>query len=363
MLVVGAGFAGLACARSLALRGLRTRVIERRPHAGHAVHTTGLLVKEVAERWEVPARLTRRVRGVRMYSPNLARIDLQAPGYYFLATDTAALMAWLAEEARRAGARVDFGRAYRGARRCDGGFELADSPLRTRFLVGADGPRSAVARDTGLSSNRAFLLGVEAEYEDVRGVDPDRLHCFVDYTLARGYIGWAVSGVHGITQVGLALRRPLRPDLAAFERKLARVFDFSQARCIGHRGGLIPCGGRVGRFAAERVALVGDAAGLVSPLTAGGIHTALESGWRAAHAVADWLQDAGPEPARALAASYPRFVWKRALRHIADVAWPNAIFDAALSTTLARRTAEAIYFHRRGIAPVEDDAQTRRAAE
>ena len=189
------------------------------------------------------------------------------------------------------------------------------------------------------------------------------MHCFVDYTLVRGYIGWAVSGVHGITQDGLALTRPLRPDLAAFERKLAAVFDFSQARCTGHRGGLIPCGGRVARFAAERVALVGDAAGLVSPLTAGGIHTALESGWRAAHAVADWLQDAGPEPAHALAASYPRFLWKRALRRVADVAWPNAIFDAALSTALARRAAEAIYFHRRGGARIEEEAQTRRAVE
>ncbi|MEP6942478.1 MAG: NAD(P)/FAD-dependent oxidoreductase [Betaproteobacteria bacterium] len=363
VLVVGAGFAGLACARSLALRGLRTRVIDRRPHPGHAVHTTGLLVKEVAERWDVPARLTRRVRGVRLYSPNLKQLDLHAPGYYFLATDTAALMTWFAEEARRAGARVDFGRAYRGARRCGGGFELADSPLRTRFLIGADGPRSAVARNSGLSSNRAFLLGVEAEYEGVRGVDPDRLHCFVDYTLARGYIGWAVSGVHGITQIGLALTRPLRPDLSAFERKLAPLFDFSQARRIGHRGGLIPCGGRVARFAAQRVALVGDAAGLVSPLTGGGIHTALESGWRAAHAVADWLQDGGPEPAHALAASYPRFVWKRALRRIADVAWPNAIFDAALSTRLARRAADAIYFHRRGSGDVEDDSTSRRAAE
>ena len=29
------------------------------------IRTTGLLVKEAAERWEVPARLTRSVRGVR----------------------------------------------------------------------------------------------------------------------------------------------------------------------------------------------------------------------------------------------------------------------------------------------------------
>ena len=218
-----------------------------------------------------------------------------------------------------------------------------------------------MARDTDCPRIAPSCSASKPSTKDVRGVDPDRLHCFVDYTLARGYIGWPVSGVHGITQIGLALRRPLRPDLAAFERKLARVFDFSQARCTGHRGGLIPCGGRVARFAAERVALVGDAAGLVSPLTAGGIHTALESGWRAAHAVADWLQDAGPEP-RAGPGCSLRFVWKRALRHIADS--PGRTRS---STQRCRRRWRAAP-PRRSIftgaaSRIEDDAQTRRAVE
>jgi flavin-dependent dehydrogenase len=357
VLVVGGGFAGLACARSLALRGVRTLVVERRVHAGHAMHTTGLLVKEIAERWDVPARLTRRIRGVRLYSPSLKPIDLQAAGYYFLATDTPALMAWLCAQARRAGARVDYGVAYRAARRIGDGIEAIlgqGATVHARYLAGADGPRSRVARDFALSCNRDFLLGVEAEYEGIEGLDPNRLHCFVDYARARGYIAWAVPGVHGMTQVGLAARRPHRPDLPALYRRLHDVFDLSRARCVGRRGGLIPCGGRVSRFAARNVLLAGDAAGLVSPLTAGGIHTALESGWRAAHAIADHLADGGPDPAEVLAAEYPRFVLKRALRRLADLPWPNAAFEAVLGTALARRSAEAIYFHRRGAPSIED---------
>ena len=100
--IVGAGFAGLACARSVALRGMRALVIERSSAEKRVIRTTGLLVKEAAERWEVPARLTRRVRGVRIYAPAMRYVDLQAPGYYFLATDTAALMQWLTHEAQRA---------------------------------------------------------------------------------------------------------------------------------------------------------------------------------------------------------------------------------------------------------------------
>src|SRR5437773_2100958 len=100
--IAGAGFAGLACARSAAIRGLSVLVLERQTRPGQAIHTTGLLVKEAAERWEVPARLTRRIRSVRLYAPSLTHVDLSMPGYYFLATDTAGLMRWFAEEARRA---------------------------------------------------------------------------------------------------------------------------------------------------------------------------------------------------------------------------------------------------------------------
>ena len=237
--VVGAGFAGLACARSAALRGLSVLVLERQARAGQVIHTTGLLVKEAAERWEVPTRLTRRIRGVRLYAPSLSHIDLAAPGYYFLATNTAALIGWLAAEARRVGARLRYGCPFHGVSRNTGDIALDGTGARVRYLVGADGAQSSVARSFGLSRNSAFLLGVEAEYEGVGGIDPDRLHCFLDSRLAPGYIGWVVPGVGGVAQIGLAARWPHKPDLPAFERKLAALFDWSRARRIARRGGRI----------------------------------------------------------------------------------------------------------------------------
>jgi hypothetical protein len=60
-------------------------------------------------------------------------------------------------------------------------------------------PQSNVAREFGLSINRSFLIGVEAELQNVKGIEADRLHCFVDSELAPGYIGWAIPGVGGIT--------------------------------------------------------------------------------------------------------------------------------------------------------------------
>lgn len=337
--VVGAGFAGLACARTAAARGLRTVVLERKRDPGLSPHTTGLLVKEVADEWEFPRRLTRKIHGVRLYSPSLRSIDLDRPGYYFLATDTPGLLRWLAAEAEGAGAEVRTG------------VEWGGSPAG-RVLVGADGARSRVAATFGLGLNRHFLSGTEVEMEGVGGVDPDRLHCFLDVRLARGYIGWAVPGVMR-TQIGLACTSPGRPRLDLFLRRMGTVFDLRSARVTGRRGGLIPVGGPVRPFATRDVVLVGDAAGLVSPLTAGGIHTALASGRRAAQAISDHLLDGGPEPSRALEGVYPAFTWKRLLRAACEL-WPsNGLLDLLFECAPFRSLARGVFFHHRGLFSAE----------
>ena len=213
--IVGAGFAGLVCARTAALRGLRVAVLEAKADAGARPHTTGLMVKEAADEIDIPAGLTRRVRGVRLYAPSLRPLDLFAPGYYFLATDTAGLLRWLAAEAMRVGAEIFYDLRFTGAEACDGGWRLAAPPIETRFLIGADGARSRVAEALGLGRNRRFLTGVEAEFPPEPQVDPRFLHCFLDSRQAPGYLAWIVPGL-GITQAGLAVRSGSKPDLRRF---------------------------------------------------------------------------------------------------------------------------------------------------
>ena len=348
LVVVGASFAGLACARTAASRGLRVVVLERKPEPGAFPRTTGIVVKEVVEEWDIPDRLTRTVSGVRLYSPSLHAIDLASPGYYFLPTDTPELLRWLAAQAEGAGAEIRCGTPYRGAARAAVGFRLEGCGVECRILVGADGSRSRVARDFSLGRNRAYLLGLEAEYEGVGGVDPERLHCFLDSRIAPGYLAWVVAGV-GITQVGLACRWPARPDLAAFVRHAGRLFDFRDARVVARRGGFIPVGGAVRRIGRDGVLLAGDAAGCVSPLTAGGIHTALHYGRRTGLAVADHLLAGGPAPERVMEGELPRFLWKGMLRRALDLAPPNRLLDLALSSRPLRALASTIFFHHRGL--------------
>jgi digeranylgeranylglycerophospholipid reductase len=358
VVVVGASFAGLACATALARAGLRVTVVERKADAGEKLHTTGILVRDVMDKVSLldgmPAELVRRVDGVRLYAPNMRHVDLAAPGYYFLATDTPGLMRWLAARAEQAGARMRWNTLYREARRMQSGFELEESIGTTRFLVGADGPRSAVARSLQLGENTQFLAGIEHEYDAAPIGAPDYLHCFVDKRCMPGYIGWVVQGV-GVTQVGLARRQRggdgavVKVSMERFLDKIAPEFDFRMRKPTAIRAGLIPCGGVVRPSALQRALLVGDAAGMVSPVTAGGIHMALQYGAMSGHAIADFLSGRGPDPSGFAARVYPKFRVKRALRFAFDHFQTDWAFNLLLATRPVREAASLVYFHRRGV--------------
>jgi flavin-dependent dehydrogenase len=204
-----------------------------------------------------------------------------------------------------------------------------------------------VAQAFELGQNEQFLAGLEIECEPLDAVDSRFLHCFADSRLAPGYIAWVVPGVNA-TQIGLAASRPHRPDLGGFLRRLKAHFDIRDIRVMSRRSGLIPSGGVVRNLGSQRVLLVGDAAGMVSPVTGGGIHTAMHFGRRAATLIADHMGDRGIHPVTAMTREAPRFRAKLMLRRLFDLAPPNALINAALTTGPVRALAQRLYFHARG---------------
>jgi digeranylgeranylglycerophospholipid reductase len=150
-------------------------------------------------------------------------------------------------------------------------------------------------------------------------------------------------------QVGLAARLPYRPQLDPFLRHIAPVFKLDAAQACGARAGYIPVGGIVRPVSKPGALLVGDAAGMVSPLTAGGIHTALQHGAWAGDAVAAHLLHAAPDPGVQAVGQYPAFYWKKKMRWLADRLPMNAVGNALIGTPPLRAAAQLIYFHRRGL--------------
>lgn len=348
--VVGASYAGLACATAAASGGLSVAVLEAKAEVGRRPHTTGILVQEAVEQLPaIPPHLVRAIQGVRLYSPSLRSFDLHSDGYAFLAADTPGLMRWMSDQMiLNSNVALHTSSRFEEAELHADGLHLPAQDLVTRYLVGADGARSAVAAHFGLGYNSEFLIGMEMEFAGTHHVDERFLHVFVDSVLAPGYIAWIVPGV-GITQVGLACRHPARLPVEQLIAKLKPVCDFSLMEPLERRGGLIPVGGVVAPIANDHVLIVGDAAGMVSPLTAGGIHTALELGSLAGRAIAIHLQGKGPRPGQVLSQVSPHYRFKRQLRRVANWGLPNPLVELVFCNPLFRRFAQLVFFHRRGL--------------
>ena len=349
VIVVGAGFSGIACAEAAAKKNLRTLLLEKKDSVTDAIHTTGILVREIADEWQLPERLVHRINGVRLYSPSLDYIDLTAPDYYFLSTDTRGLLQWHLQQAVQNGVSIRMNTRYTCSRFSNGYHTIADKDMRCRFLAGCDGPRSKVAGNYGLGKNKKFLIGIEAEYPPLDGILQDRLHVFLDSDLAPGYIGWIVPGVN-CTQVGLACRFPNPPRLRQFIKKIAPIINLPDRPPVSHRAGLIPCGGITRFYSYENVMLLGDAAGMVSPLTAGGIHPAVHYGFQAGECIADYIINDGNSPGKRLEQIVPRYRAKRMLRILNDhLPIPNQLYNRIFRSVLFRSLAQTIFFHHRGL--------------
>ncbi|MGI9379113.1 MAG: NAD(P)/FAD-dependent oxidoreductase [Methyloligellaceae bacterium] len=345
--IVGASFTGLVAARTAAMRGLRVAVIEAKKEAGARVRTTGILVKEAVEEIDIPHELTRRIHGVRLYSPRLDHTDLFAPGYYFLSTNTADLLRWFARQAENCGVDFYYDSRFRDAVRIENGIQISGLNITTRYLIGADGAQSRVARCFGLGRVKHCLTGVEWEYAVPKNISPPYLHCFLDSQLAPGYMGWVVPGPEFV-QVGIAVKESCKPDLNNFVAKVDPLFKISHHEIVEKRAGRIPSSGLVKRFSCPNVMLIGDSAGMVSPLTGGGIRLAFRFGRRAAQTISDYLLDRGPSPETVLSHELPWFGAKSFMRKTLELSPPNFLLNNLLLRKPVIKLAQQVYFHRRG---------------
>ena len=296
--IIGAGLAGLHCAQLLGRQGLSVVLVDRKRSLDNSIHTTGIFVRRTLEDFDIPEDcLGPPIRHVTLYSPARRYTELESPHDEFRVGKMGPLYNRYLNHCLRAGVRwmpeTRYAEHYSLKERVVVRLDSARRSrwISARYLVGADGANSRVARDLKLDQNREWLVGMEDVFTDIPLNGSPRLHCFFDPKLAPGYLAWAANDgeeTH-IGAAGYASRFDPLVALEQFRSSLDGILDMSKAKHIERRGGRIPVGGVLRNIANSRGLLIGDAAGAVSPLTAGGLDPCMRLSTLAARVIADYL--------------------------------------------------------------------------
>lgn len=288
LIVVGAGPAGSTTAREAAAAGASVLLLDRaefprdKPCGGGVnVRAAKLLPFDLAPVVE------RTVSGLSV-SFNLGR-DFRRrssePLCYM--TQRSRLDAYLVEQATSAGACLRDGETVRSVEIGDAC--ARDVTVRTRgakytgrALVGADGANGIVARATGLSGGRELAVALEGNVACANGVPGAwRETIAMDLGLIPGGYGWLFpKGDH--LNLGVGGWQHFGPVLRTRLDAITAHFGFAPAGLEHLRGHHLPIRRPGAPLARGRTLLVGDAAGLIDPLSGEGIYAAIYSGRLAA---------------------------------------------------------------------------------
>ncbi|MFQ5907408.1 MAG: NAD(P)/FAD-dependent oxidoreductase [Thermoplasmata archaeon] len=295
-MVVGAGPAGSTAAAAAASRGASVLMLERAKTVGEPVRCGEFLpsLEEIRricadtagfeDLFDLPTHvLGRFIERARAHAPSGRAFEVDFQGHSIW---RGRLDRYLARQAVDAGAELWTDTSFLGFE--NGDLITPRTRVRSSVVVGADGPRSLVAREMGFPEHEllfpALSLSLAGSFDPV-------FEAYFGGSAPGGY-AWVIPRRHD-ANVGLGVRPDLKQDPLH-----AALDTFLEARGLRATsapvGGFVPMGGPLSETVRGNVLLAGDAAGHVLSTSGGGIFTAMICGRLAGEAAARFAAGTAP---------------------------------------------------------------------
>ena len=344
-IVVGAGPAGSLTAHLLAREGVSVLLADRarfprdKP-CGGGVTLRGLRLLPFA----IGPVVERRITTIAFRHPDLGAFEHGGRAPVVLMTQRTRLDAFLAEQAALAGADFRDGTRARSVElAADGRPEVTfedGSRASADVLIAADGANGTSGKSLQLGQDRIYAPALEANVAyDAVGAGVQEETALLELGYIPGGYGWVFpKGDHA--NVGVGGWDSQGPHLREHLRRVCDRHGIAWSALTEIRGHRLPMRGAATQIANGRALAVGDAAGLVDPLSGDGMYEGFTSAHVAAACTRDVLDgrasDLSAYPARLDAAlgRHTSLAWiaKAAIERV-----PGVALRVARSRAIRRR--------------------------
>jgi geranylgeranyl reductase family protein len=284
-IVVGAGPAGSVTALRLAREGASVLLLDRAKFPRDKPCGGGLTYRAIRE---LPVDVTPVVEDVvdrfEFSFRYRLRFERRSTATIILMTQRKRLDAFLAEQAAAAGAEFRDGAKVTAVDE-DGTVTVEGETHRADVVIGADGVNGLTTRSLGLEQRYRYGVALEGNVPYLQTSEVRfRGRAVLELGVVPGGYGWVFAkGDH--VNVGVGGWDSEGPLLRAHLARLCAAHAIHEDSVESLRGYRLPLRQRDDALGRGRVLLVGDAAGLVDPLSGDGMYEAFVSARLAADAV------------------------------------------------------------------------------
>lgn len=278
IIIVGGGHVGLYTAYHLARSGFKTLLLDQKKAIGEKIICTGIIGTEAFQKFDLPKdTIVGNIRKVRFYSPAGNYFDYEPPHVLASVVDRPRFNRNLGQKAVREGTTIKTGCRVEAARIKKEGISIkvldsegTESTYEAQILVLATGVNYKLFEWIGLEAPKNFLSGAQIH---IPFREEDWTSVYVGREVAPGSFGWVVPLETGVARIGLLSER----NPAFFLRRLLdRIKPGWRDDTPESSMDLRPVvQNPLERSVADRVVVVGEAAGQIKTTTAGGIYYGL----------------------------------------------------------------------------------------